>query len=69
MSVDRVTLSAFILMVVLAGGNAVGVAIVRPRAGSYWGAALRFGTAGLLFALLMIPLRSPCRTAPRCSVR
>lgn len=59
MSVDRVTLSAFVLMVVLAGGNAVGIAIVRQELDPYWGAALRFGTAGLLFALLMIAMRSP----------
>jgi drug/metabolite transporter (DMT)-like permease len=59
MTVDRVTLAAFLLMVVLAGGNAVSITIIRHELDPYWGAALRFGAAGLLFAMLMIPLRAP----------
>lgn len=46
-------------MVVLAGGNGVGIAIARHELDPYWAAGLRFSTAGLLFAALMIPLRSP----------
>ena len=59
MTVDRTTLAAFLLMVVLAGGNAVAITIARHELDPYWGAALRFGAAGVLFALLMIPMRSP----------
>ena len=59
MTVDRTTLGAFLLMVVLAGGNAVAVNITRHELDAYWDAALRFGVSGLLFALLMIPARSP----------
>ena len=58
-TVDRVTLAAFLLMVVLAGGNSVGVKIATDELDHFWAAALRFGASGLLFALLMIPLRSP----------
>ncbi|HEX5579055.1 MAG TPA: EamA family transporter, partial [Candidatus Limnocylindria bacterium] len=59
MSVDRVTLAAFLLMVVLAGGNAVGIDIARRELDPYWAASLRFGTAAILFAILMLLLRSP----------
>jgi drug/metabolite transporter (DMT)-like permease len=61
-SIDRTTLAAFLLMVVLAGGNAVSITIARQELDPYWAAILRFGTAGLLFTLLMVALRSP---APR----
>ena len=46
-------------MVVLAGGNSVGVKIATDELDHFWAAALRFGASGLLFALLMVPLRSP----------
>jgi drug/metabolite transporter (DMT)-like permease len=59
MNADRTTLGAFLLMVVLAGGNAVAITIARQELDPYWGAVLRFGSAGALFAVLMIPMRSP----------
>ena len=46
-------------MVVLAGGNSVGVKIATDELDDFWAAALRFGASGALFAILMIPLRSP----------
>ena len=46
-------------MVVLAGGNSVGVKIATDELDDFWAAALRFGASGALFAVLMIPLRSP----------
>lgn len=46
-------------MVVLAGGNSVGVKIATDELDDFWAAALRFGASGALFAALMIPLRSP----------
>jgi drug/metabolite transporter (DMT)-like permease len=59
MNADRTTLGAFLLMVVLAGGNAVAITVARQELDPYWGAVLRFGSAGALFAVLMIPMRSP----------
>lgn len=53
---DALTLAAFATLVLLAGGNAVGIKIVGDELAAFWGAALRFGAAGLIFALLM-PLR------------
>ena len=47
------TLAAFVLMVVLAGGNAVAIDIVAQELDPFWAAGLRFGSAGLLFAALM----------------
>lgn len=56
---DRLTLGAFLLMVVLAGGNAVGVKIATDELPPLWAAGARFGISGLLFAALMLPARSP----------
>jgi drug/metabolite transporter (DMT)-like permease len=56
---DRLTLSAFLLMVILAGGNAVGVKIATDELGAYWAAGTRFGAAGLIFAALMVVQRIP----------
>jgi drug/metabolite transporter (DMT)-like permease len=56
---DRSTLAAFALMVLLAGGNAVGVKVATDELDPFWAAATRFGAAGLIFAALMIPLRVP----------
>ena len=46
-------------MVLLAGGNAVGVKIVTDELAPLWAAGARFGISGLLFAVLMLPSRSP----------
>ena len=59
MNVDRTTLGAFLLMVVLAGGNAVGIKIATEELDDFWAAFLRFSVSGILFAALMIPLRTP----------
>ena len=59
MTTDRVTLSAFLLAVVLAGGNAVGVKIATDELDPLWAAAVRFGIAGILFSALMLALRVP----------
>jgi drug/metabolite transporter (DMT)-like permease len=56
---DRLTLAAFALMVLLAGGNAVGIHVVADELDPFWGAAMRFGVAGLIFAGLMILTRAP----------
>jgi drug/metabolite transporter (DMT)-like permease len=56
---DAVTLIAFATLVLLAGGNAVGIKIIGDELDAFWGAALRFGAAGLIFTALMPILRVP----------
>jgi drug/metabolite transporter (DMT)-like permease len=51
---DRLTLAAFALLVLLAGGNAVGVKVATDELDPLWGAGARFGAAGLIFAVLMV---------------
>ena len=59
---DRLTLAAFSLMVILAGGNAVAIHVARDELDPFWGAAARFGVAGLIFAGLMVLQRVPIPT-------
>jgi len=51
---DRSTLAAFVLMVVLAGGNAVAVRLSNSSLPPFWGASLRFAAAALVFWVLVI---------------
>ena len=46
-------------MVVLAGGNAVSIKIATEELDDFWAAFLRFSVSGILFAALMLPLRTP----------
>jgi drug/metabolite transporter (DMT)-like permease len=59
LTADKITLTAFLLAVVLAGGNAVGVKISTDELDPLWAAAVRFGIAGIVFAALMVLLRVP----------
>jgi drug/metabolite transporter (DMT)-like permease len=59
LTTNRVTLAAFLIAVVLAGGNAVGVKIATDELDPLWAAGVRFGIAGLLFTALMILRRVP----------
>ena len=43
-------LVAFLVFVVFAGANAIGVRIVLQEMGPFWSAAIRFAIAGLLLA-------------------
>jgi drug/metabolite transporter (DMT)-like permease len=54
---DRRTTAAFLLMVVLAGGNAVGIKIASDELEPLWGAGLRFAASGLIFALIGVATR------------
>ena len=56
---DALTAIAFGVLVILAGGNAVGIKIIGDELDAFWGAALRFGAAGVIFAALMPALRVP----------
>ena len=54
---DRVTLAAFAVGSVLAGGNAIGIRFSNRELEPLWGAALRFLLAASLFLALMAALR------------
>jgi drug/metabolite transporter (DMT)-like permease len=61
---DTRTLVAFVILIVLAGGNAVGIKIVGDELAAFWGAVMRFGAAGIIFAALMLVLRVPIPRGP-----
>ena len=46
-------------MVVLAGGNAVGIKIAADELEPLWGAGLRFALSGLVFAVAGLLFRVP----------
>lgn len=56
---DRTTLAAWLLAIVIGGGNAVGVRLTVLELDPFWGAASRFAAAGLIFAAAMLILRPP----------
>jgi drug/metabolite transporter (DMT)-like permease len=56
---DRTVLAAFVVFVVLAGANAIGVRFVLRELGPFWSAAVRFAVAGLLLSGYMIATRRP----------
>ena len=58
-SPDARTLVAFVTLIILAGGNAVGIKIVGDELDAFWGAVMRFGAAGMIFAALMLAWRVP----------
>jgi drug/metabolite transporter (DMT)-like permease len=56
---NRLTLAAFLAMVLLAGGNAVGIHVAADELEPFWAAGLRFSAAGLIFLAAMLALRVP----------
>ncbi|HYN63328.1 MAG TPA: DMT family transporter [Candidatus Limnocylindrales bacterium] len=58
-SANRLTLAAFVAMVLLAGGNAVGIHVAAEELKPFWAAGLRFTAAGLIFLAAMLALRVP----------
>jgi drug/metabolite transporter (DMT)-like permease len=58
-SPDRVTLAAFVLAVLLAGGNGLAIGFSNDELAPYWGATLRFLTAGLVCAAIVVVRRYP----------
>lgn len=56
---DRVTLAAFVLVSVLAGGNAVGIRFSNRELDPLWGAGLRFAAAALILLVAMAVLKLP----------
>jgi len=56
---DRTTLAVFLLVSVLAGGNAVGIRFSNRELDPLWGATLRFAAAALILLAVMAVLRLP----------
>lgn len=54
---DRATLVAWLLTIVIGGGNAVGVRLTVLELDPFWGAAVRFAAAGLIFLAAMLIMR------------
>jgi drug/metabolite transporter (DMT)-like permease len=54
---SRLTLAAFGAMVLLAGGNAVGIDVAADELPPFWAAGLRFTAAGLIFLAAMLVMR------------
>ena len=62
---DRVVLAAFLVFVVFAGTNAIGVRFVLRELGPFWSAAIRFAIAGLLLLGYMVATRRPMPRGPK----
>jgi len=56
---DRLTLTAFLLVAVLAGGNAVGIRFSNRELDPLWGAGLRFAGAATILLVAMAVMRLP----------
>jgi drug/metabolite transporter (DMT)-like permease len=56
---DRLTLAAFVLLIVIGGGNAVAIRFSNQELPPFWGATLRIAPAALIFAVTMLLLRAP----------
>jgi len=54
---ERLTLTVFIAMSVLAGGNAVGVRFSNRELDPLWGAGLRFSLAAMVLLVIMVAMR------------
>jgi drug/metabolite transporter (DMT)-like permease len=61
-SSERLTLAAFLLLVLLSGGNAVSIHVVGDELDAFWAASLRFGAAGCVFVALMAAFGVPLPT-------
>ncbi len=56
---DRLTMAAAAVVVVLGGGNAIGIRFLVRELDPFWGAALRFGAAGVIFLIYVALRRLP----------
>jgi O-acetylserine/cysteine efflux transporter len=56
---NSAVLAAFLVFVVFAGANAIGVRFVLREMGPFWSAAIRFALAGILLAGYMVASRRP----------
>ncbi len=58
-SLNRTTLGAFLLMVIVGGSNAVAVRFSNLGLPPFWGAGTRFALAGLIFWVIVLARRIP----------
>jgi drug/metabolite transporter (DMT)-like permease len=56
---SRAVIAAFLVLVLFAGANAIGVRFVLREMGPFWSAAIRFAVAGLLLLGYMLATRRP----------
>lgn len=56
---EQVSIAVFVLIAIIGGGNAIGVAAVVDELEPLWGGAIRFLLAGGIFAVAMVALRVP----------
>lgn len=56
---DRATVLAAIVVIVLGGGNAIGIRFLVQELDPFWGAAIRFGSAAFLFLAYVLVRRLP----------
>ena len=56
---DRLVLLAFVVFVVFAGANAIGVRFTLREMGPFWSAAIRFAVAGALLFAWVVATRRP----------
>ncbi|MEK6190710.1 MAG: EamA family transporter [Chloroflexota bacterium] len=56
---DRVTLLAFLGLVLIGGANAIAVKVTVQELAPFWGAAMRFAAAGFLMLVLVAAMRRP----------
>lgn len=59
MSDRRINLTVFVAIALIGGGNPVGVAIAVDELDPFWAGAVRFLSAGAIFAVAMLILRVP----------
>jgi drug/metabolite transporter (DMT)-like permease len=56
---DRLTLAAFVLLIIIGGGNGVAIRFSNQELPPFWGATLRIAPAALIFAVTMLLLHAP----------
>jgi len=56
---DRLTLAAFVVLILIGGGNGVAIRFSNQELPPFWGATLRIAPAALIFTVTMLLLHAP----------
>jgi drug/metabolite transporter (DMT)-like permease len=56
---DRLTIAAFVLLILIGGGNGVAIRFSNQELPPFWGATLRIAPAALIFAVTMLVMHAP----------
>lgn len=56
---DRKVIGAFVIFIILAGGAAVAIRFTYSELAPFWSASIRFGTAALIFWILVVVRKIP----------